>query len=1074
VAEAPSSAIPALPGLAVETVEWLPSGAESGLVRVRGRWVEESARHAELPVLALRAGGAEHRFDSLPDARFSRDPASWRGTYLVPAALVAGDEPEALWLEWADGARSGLPALARGIEPPPVQSPPASADTEEAGGEVIDRAVLAERRARRAEAAERQQARVAEEALKAVEVLELRSAELERRLEEAVAERDALAARQTEEDERRGALAAALASAADLRSRAREWQLRMRTHEVARAGDAVRLAVLEAERATNAPALRAALDEAKDAAVAARQALSETDERFASARDAWDRRHDELEAELREVRAALEEARGFEARLQVETVARTTLEDELDRERAARATLRRELDNARAERDAALADAATLPDLRVDLEAARAEAATVPDLRADLEAARADLEAVRAEVASLPDLRAELDAARAEAAPVPGLRAELDAARAAAATAHADLEAMRADLDARRADFEAARQKAASLPDVRAELEVARAEAASLPDLRAELDAARADAASLPDLRANLEAARAEAASLPHLRAELEAARGEVASIGGLRADLETERAARRAAEETVGETAALHERIAELERRAQTGREDLERLAREQAAAAAAREPGGDPTRLVADLDAAAEALRSREPVAPDEDTAVEAAQWPAAPAPAEPATEPADAAWTVPAPPVEPVAPDAEPAVESSAPDDEPAAPDAEPAVEWSEAVDSERRAVTPGVERVRDGESAPDADWSRAGFPHAPVAVEPPAPDAEPYVEWTPPETNGAAPPADASSTVAPEPSAVAEPSIAADPTTAAEPSIAADPTTAVVAEPPEVVPSASAPVAAPPAGPLIVPAAKPPARGLMLGTDRRDYPLLRGAIVKLAHDDPRLAGRLLAALLPAQGTAIDGPLGYDLTIAGTGTYGVGIAAGRATVEPLKLPRGRHAAEFHLTADPLVLAELLAGVDHRIGRFFGPARVKGRKRRAKATVKQLQTSTASLADAGRAGADLDPELVYRAFAYAVHPSWTRGHTFTIAQEIEGDPPETWYLTAGDGAGLTVSAKPPDRPPAAAVEMSRETFRKLLRGDAVPPGQRPCVRGDRTAVAHMVEWIQRARANA
>src|SRR5215218_4598251 len=106
VAESPS-AIPALPGLAVETVEWLPSGAESGLVRVRGRWTDEAARRAELPVLALRAGGAEHRFESLPDARFSRDPSSWRGTYLVPAGLV-GAEPEALWLEWADGARSGL------------------------------------------------------------------------------------------------------------------------------------------------------------------------------------------------------------------------------------------------------------------------------------------------------------------------------------------------------------------------------------------------------------------------------------------------------------------------------------------------------------------------------------------------------------------------------------------------------------------------------------------------------------------------------------------------------------------------------------------------------------------------------------------------------------------------------------------------------------------------------------------------------------------------------------------------------------------------------------------------------
>ena len=87
----------------VEAVEWLPSGADSGLVRVRGRWTAEP-RAAGLPALGRARGGAAHRFDSLPDARFARDPASWRGTYLVPAALV-GRWPDALWLEWAGGGR---------------------------------------------------------------------------------------------------------------------------------------------------------------------------------------------------------------------------------------------------------------------------------------------------------------------------------------------------------------------------------------------------------------------------------------------------------------------------------------------------------------------------------------------------------------------------------------------------------------------------------------------------------------------------------------------------------------------------------------------------------------------------------------------------------------------------------------------------------------------------------------------------------------------------------------------------------------------------------------------------------
>ena len=187
---AESSAIPYLQGLEIEAVEWLPSGADSGLVRVRGRWSTSGVAQPGLPELLLRAGGVEHRFESLPDARFARDPASWRGSYLVPVTLVAA-APEALWVEWPGGVRSGLPTPAPGLASPAPAAvePPA----EEPGGQVIDRAVLAEHRARRAEAAEQAQARVAAEALKAVEALELQSAELERRLAEASVERDALA-----------------------------------------------------------------------------------------------------------------------------------------------------------------------------------------------------------------------------------------------------------------------------------------------------------------------------------------------------------------------------------------------------------------------------------------------------------------------------------------------------------------------------------------------------------------------------------------------------------------------------------------------------------------------------------------------------------------------------------------------------------------------------------------------------------------------------------------------------------------------------------------------------------------
>jgi hypothetical protein len=188
-------------------------------------------------------------------------------------------------------------------------------------------------------------------------------------------------------------------------------------------------------------------------------------------------------------------------------------------------------------------------------------------------------------------------------------------------------------------------------------------------------------------------------------------------------------------------------------------------------------------------------------------------------------------------------------------------------------------------------------------------------------------------------------------------------------------------------------------------------------------------------------------------------------------VGIAGGRASVEQIEIPRPRGIAEFHLTADAVVLCELLAGVQHRIGRFFGPARVRGRKRRVK-ELRALATSTATVAEAARAGARLDPGLAYKLLAYAIHPTWTRGHDFTIAQEITGAPPETWYLTARDGAGVTVSGVAPAEAPDATVTMSRQVFDTLLREEPVPGGRRPVVRGDHVAVAAMHAWTQRVQA--
>jgi hypothetical protein len=265
--------------------------------------------------------------------------------------------------------------------------------------------------------------------------------------------------------------------------------------------------------------------------------------------------------------------------------------------------------------------------------------------------------------------------------------------------------------------------------------------------------------------------------------------------------------------------------------------------------------------------------------------------------------------------------------------------------------------------------------------------------------------------------------------------------------------------------------PPAGGAAAPEAVPPAdapEGLVAAEAKVRQ--LREVLVELAREDSRAAGEILVGLLPAQGVVIAGELAYDLTVRGIGTFAVDVAGGEARVARITAPRWRREARFHLSADPLTLAELLAGEDRRIRRFIGRARVSRRKRRLR-PLRALPAASVSLADAVRAGARLEPELVYRALPLAIAPEWTAGCAFTVAQEISGDAGGTWYLAVGDGTGLAVSRDAPAGPPHATVTMTRAAFDRLLRDEPPLPDERPLVHGDRAAVALLKTWTDRAR---
>ncbi len=253
------------------------------------------------------------------------------------------------------------------------------------------------------------------------------------------------------------------------------------------------------------------------------------------------------------------------------------------------------------------------------------------------------------------------------------------------------------------------------------------------------------------------------------------------------------------------------------------------------------------------------------------------------------------------------------------------------------------------------------------------------------------------------------------------------------------------------------------PTIVPAPTEPPADIARGRSGREYPPLRGALVKLAHDDPAAAGRLIAGLLPAQHLVLTGSADYDLTIAEVGTFAVSSAGTSTLVSLVDGPRGRPHAGFHLRTDALTLAEVFTGVDRRPRRRRGPVRASGSVRRARRAAESLNTAI-SLEDLVRGGATLDPALALRAFAYAVPSAWTLGQSWTLELHV-GEQPLT--IAARHNGGLQTHEGPHEGEPDARVRVSADGFRALLAG-ATPS---LVVEGDAQVARRLLTLADRAR---
>ena len=340
----------------------MPSSPDAIEVRVFGAWLGATVP----PPVELVVG--DSRTPALPDAPAAGAPPSWSAAFLAPIDVRAAVEAGEASIEAGDAAvrlSAGVPGPLPGHEAAP-------------GGTLVDPAVLAERRARRAELAEQSGSGRAATADQTVATLRMQLGHLEERLAGAASERDRLAARVADAERR-----LRLAEQREEAERRRRAELEEETLAARR----------EAE--TELQDLRGRLAGAEEVAAAIEQELGHARRRRGSA-----------ERAAADERAA---RRAVEAALAAATERVAALEDRLATAAEPGA------------REQALAAhvAVVISELRSGLDAARSDAA---QLRESLTAAEADLAQARADPAAgrRPELEARIRELADEVAAIRG------------------------------------------------------------------------------------------------------------------------------------------------------------------------------------------------------------------------------------------------------------------------------------------------------------------------------------------------------------------------------------------------------------------------------------------------------------------------------------------------------------------------------------------------------------------------------------------------------------------------------------------------------------------------------
>jgi ribonucleoside-diphosphate reductase beta chain len=203
--------------------------------------------------------------------------------------------------------------------------------------------------------------------------------------------------------------------------------------------------------------------------------------------------------------------------------------------------------------------------------------------------------------------------------------------------------------------------------------------------------------------------------------------------------------------------------------------------------------------------------------------------------------------------------------------------------------------------------------------------------------------------------------------------------------------------------------------------------------------RIALEEMSREDPELAARLVIQTLPAAAKKLDG-VSYEMNVRELGTWhvsGDGVTSG---------PNGR--SDFQMDLSAGALAALAAG-SSPIGLMLrGQLRIKGKRRRALKLRALADGDDPSIAEALAAGAELDTDAIFRSLAYLIDPEWTRGHSFTVEYDVEGEG--RWFVHVRDGERVRVT-----------------TEAESMRRHEVD------IQGALHAVTLLGRWIERAQGN-